>query len=213
MSKIYYIAIEGVIGVGKTSLARLLGEKMNASLLMEQPEENPYLDDFYSNPQRYSFQVQLFFLISRYRQLLHLPQQDLFHPYLIADYMFAKDKIFAYMNLERRDLILYERVVKLLEQELPKPDLVIYLQSSTERLTTNIKKRNRKYERNISTEYIRQLNEAYNQFFFRYDATPLLVINTSEIDFVNNESDLEDLHHQILHPPTGTKYYVPRTLS
>jgi len=207
---LYYIAIEGVIGVGKTSLARLLADKMNANLVMEQPEENPYLNDFYQDPQRYAFQAQLFFLICRYRQLLNLPQRDLFHPYLIADYVFAKDKIFAYMNLERRDLILYERVAKLLEQELPKPDLVIYLQSSTERLVENIKKRDRHYERNISPDYIHQLNEAYNNFFFRYDETPLLVINTSEIDFVHNESDLEDLHQQILNPPGGTQYYVPR---
>ncbi|MBN1779961.1 deoxynucleoside kinase [bacterium] len=211
MNKIYYIAIEGVIGVGKTSLARLLAEKMNANLVMEQPEENPYLTDFYQDPQRYAFQAQLFFLLCRYRQLLHLPQQDLFHPYLIADYVFAKDKIFAFLNLEHRDLILYERVATLLEKELPKPDLVIYLQSSTERLVANIKKRDRKYEREISTEYIRNLNEAYNQYFFRYDETPLLVINTSEIDFVNNEDDLEDLHQQILNPPGGTQYYVPRT--
>jgi deoxyadenosine/deoxycytidine kinase len=211
MSNIYYIAIEGVIGVGKTSLARLLSEKMNANLIMEQPEDNPYLSDFYKDPQRYAFQVQLFFLLCRYRQLINLPQQDLFHSYMIADYLFAKDKIFAFLNLGERDLVLYERVVNLLEKELPKPDLVIYLQSSTERLVENIRSRDRKYERNISTEYIRQLNESYNQFFFRYDDTPLLVINTSEIDFVNNEADLEDLHQQILSPPSGTQYYVPRT--
>jgi deoxyguanosine kinase len=211
MQSLYYIAIEGVIGAGKTSLTKLLAEKMNANLLMEQPEENPYLKDFYEDPKRYAFQVQLFFLLCRYRQLVQLPQQDLFHSYLIADYLFAKDKIFAYLNLEQRDLILYERVVRLLEKELPKPDLVIYLQSSTERLVANIRKRDRKYERNISPDYIRRLNEAYNQFFFRYDETPLLAINTSEIDFVNNEADLEDLLHQILNPPSGTQYYVPRT--
>ena len=210
MKNIYYIAIEGVIGVGKTSLARLLANKMEANLVMEQPEENPYLNDFYRDPQRYAFQAQLFFLLSRYRQLVHLPQQDLFHPYLIADYLFAKDKIFAFLNLERRDLIMYEKVARLLEQEIPKPDLVIYLQTSTERLINNIRRRDRKYERPISAEYIRELNEAYNRFFFRYDETPLLVINTSEIDFVNKESDLDDLHKQILNPPSGTQYYVPR---
>jgi deoxyadenosine/deoxycytidine kinase len=207
---LYYIAIEGVIGVGKTSLAKLLGEKLDGKLILEQTEENPYVADFYQNPVRYSFQVQLFFLLNRYRQLLNLPQRDLFHKYLIADYVFAKDKIFAYLNLERRDLILYERVITLLEKEIPKPDLVIYLQSNTERLVTNIKKRNRKYEKNISPEYIKDLNEAYNSFFFRYTETPLLVINTSEIDFVNNEEDLNDLIHQVLHPPAGMKYYVSR---
>jgi deoxyguanosine kinase len=207
---LYYFAIEGVIGVGKTSLARLLGEKLEAKLILEQSETNPYLEDFYRDPQRYAFQIQLFFLLSRYRQLLNLPQQDLFHKYLIADYIFVKDKIFAYLNLEQRDLVLYERVATLMEQELPKPDLVIYLQASTERLVTNIKRRKKPYEKHMSSEYIKRLNEAYNEFFFRYSETPLLVINASEIDFVHNEEDLNDLLQQILNPPTGMKYYVPR---
>jgi deoxyguanosine kinase len=207
---LYYIAIEGVIGAGKTSLARLVAEKVDGKILLEQSESNPYLEDFYRDPQRYAFQAQLFFLVSRYRQLLHLPQQDLFHSYLIADYIFAKDKIFAFLNLEKRDLVLYERVATLMEKELPKPDLVIYLQSSSERLITNIKKRNKKYEKHMSSDYIKRLNEAYNDFFFRYTDTPLLVINTSEIDFVQNEEDLNDLLQQVLNPPSGMKYYVPR---
>jgi deoxyguanosine kinase len=206
----YYIAIEGVIGAGKTSLARLLAERMNANLVFEASEENPYLEDFYRDPRRFAFQLQLFFLITRYRQLLNIPQRDLFHSHLIADYLFAKDKIFAYLNLERRDLILYEKVATLMEKELPKPDLAIYLQSSTERLIEHIRQRNRKYERNISPDYIRQLNEAYNSYFFHYRETPLLVVNTSEIDFVRNAEDLEDLIRQIENPPVGVKYYVPR---
>jgi deoxyguanosine kinase len=209
MKAAYYIAIEGVIGVGKTSLARFMSERMNAGLILEQSEENPYLEDFYRDPQRFAFQLQLFFLISRYRQLLNIPQQDLFHSHLIADYVFAKDRIFAHLNLERRDLILYDKVATLMERELPKPDLVIYLQSSTERLIEHIRKRNRKIERNISTDYIRQLNEAYNSFFFHYKETPLLVVNTSEIDFVQKEEDLADLIRQIENPPAGVKYYVP----
>jgi deoxyguanosine kinase len=209
MKAAYYIAIEGVIGVGKTSLAKFMAERMNAGLILEQSEENPYLEDFYRDPQRFAFQLQLFFLISRYRQLLNIPQQDLFHNHLITDYIFAKDKIFAHLNLERRDLILYEKVATLMERELPKPDLVIYLQSSTERLIEHIRKRNRKIERNISTDYIRQLNEAYNSFFFHYKETPLLVVNTSEIDFVQKEGDLNDLIRQIENPPAGVKYYVP----
>jgi deoxyguanosine kinase len=206
----YYIAIEGVIGAGKTSLARLLAERMNANLVFEASEENPYLEDFYRDPRRFGFQLQLFFLITRYRQLLNIPQRDLFHSHLIADYLFAKDKIFAYLNLERRDLILYEKVATLMEKELPKPDLAIYLQSSTDRLIEHIRQRNRKYERNISPDYIRQLNEAYNTYFFHYKETPLLVVNTSEIDFVRNAEDLEDLIRQIENPPVGVKYYVPR---
>ena len=210
MKGLYYITIEGVIGSGKTSLARLLAEKLEGKLLLEQPESNPYLADFYRDPQRYAFQVQLFFLLSRYRQLLNLPQRDLFHKYLIADYLFAKDKIFAYLNLERRDLILYERVAHLLEQELPKPDLVICLQSNVDRVLANLRKRKADYEKNISVEYIRKLNEAYNDFFFRYSETPLLIVNTTEIDFVENEEDLDDLVQQVLKPPAGMKYYVPR---
>jgi deoxyadenosine/deoxycytidine kinase len=208
MNAAYYIAIEGVIGVGKTSLAKFVAERMNAGLILEQSEENPYLEDFYRDPQRFAFQLQLFFLISRYRQLLNIPQQDLFHSHLIADYIFAKDKIFAHLNLERRDLILYEKVATLMERELPKPDLVIYLQSSSERLIENIRRRNRKFERNVSSDYIRQLNEAYNSFFFHYKETPLLVVNTSEIDFVHKEEDLNDLIRQIENPPVGVKYYV-----
>jgi len=209
MNAAYYIAIEGVIGVGKTSLAKFVAERMNAGLILEQSEENPYLEDFYRDPQRFAFQLQLFFLISRYRQLLNIPQQDLFHSHLITDYIFAKDKIFAHLNLERRDLILYEKVATLMERELPKPDLVIYLQSSTERLIEHIRGRNRKFERNVSTDYIRQLSEAYNSFFFHYKETPLLVVNTSEIDFVHKEEDLNDLIRQIESPPVGVKYYVP----
>lgn len=210
MKGLYYIAIEGVIGSGKTSLAKLLAEKLEGRLILEQPDENPYLGDFYRDPRRYAFQTQLFFLLSRYRQLLNLPQRDLFHKYLIADYIFVKDKIFAYMNLEQRDLVLYERVVRLMEEELPKPDLVICLQASTERLVSNIKKRKFDYEKHISQDYVKRLNEAYNEFFFRYSDTPLLVINTSEIDFVANEEDLNDLVQQVLNPPVGMKYYVPR---
>lgn len=210
MKGLYYIAIEGVIGAGKTSLARLLANKLDAKLVLEQPEENPYLKDFYRDSRRYSFQVQLFFLLSRYRQLLNLPQRDLFQKYLITDYIFAKDKIFAYLNLEQRDLILYERVSTLMEKELPKPDLVIYLQAKTDKLISNIKKRDREYEKNILPEYIKKLNEAYNSFFFRYTEAPLLCINTSEIDFVHNEQDLDDLIQQILNPPIGMKYYIHR---
>lgn len=207
---LHYIAIEGVIGSGKTSLATLLAEKLDGQLILEKSEENPYLADFYRDPKRFAFQVQLYFLLSRYRQLLHLPQQDLFHKHLIADYIFQKDRIFACLNLEERDLVLYEKVAGYLERDLPKPDLVIYLQNTTENHITNIRKRKRSYEKNISPEYIRNLNEAYKEYFFRYNETPLLVINTSEIDFVHNSDDLGDLIQQILKPPAGVRYYVPR---
>jgi len=205
-----YFAIEGVIGAGKTCLAELLSERLEGDLILENPETNPYLEDFYKNRKRYAFQVQLFFLLSRYRQLVEFQQQDLFRSCIVADYIFQKDKIFAYVNLEDRDYQLYKKIALMLEQELPKPDLVIYLQSSTERLIANIKKRGNRYEKTISKDYIKKLNDAYNEFFFRYTDTSLLVINSSEIDFVENEDDLEDLITQILNPPAGMKYYIPK---
>jgi deoxyadenosine/deoxycytidine kinase len=148
-----YIAIEGVIGVGKTSLATKLGERYNARVVYEKHEENPFLADFYRDPRRYAFQTQMFFLLSRYRQQQEIPQRDLFHEMVIADYLFAKDRIFAHLTLEDRELWLYDHIASLLEQDIPKPDLVIYLQSSLERLMQNIRRRGRTYERNITEDY------------------------------------------------------------
>ncbi len=204
-----YICIEGVIGVGKTSLTRQLGERLDARVVYEKPEENPFLEDFYENPQRYAFQTQLFFLLSRYRQQLESFQPDLFHSVMVSDYLFAKDRIFAHLNLEDRELFLYDRIASLLEQEIPKPDLVVYLQSTPERLMANVKKRGRSYERAISEDYIRSLNEAYNKFFFHYSETPLLVVNSTLIDFVNVKQDFEELVHQIFRPHSGIEYYSP----
>ncbi len=204
-----YICIEGVIGVGKTSLARQLGEHIDARVIYEKPEENPFLQDFYENPQRYAFQTQLFFLLSRYRQQLESFQPDLFHSVMVSDYLFAKDRIFAHLNLEDRELFLYDRIASLLEQDIPKADLVVYLQSTPERLMANIKKRGRSYERAISEDYIRSLNEAYNKFFFHYNDTPLLVVNSTLLDFVNVKHDFEELVHQIFRPHSGIEYYSP----
>jgi len=204
-----YICIEGVIGAGKTSMARLLGEHMDARIIYEKPEENPFLEDFYQDPARYAFQAQLFFLLSRYRQLQESLQPDLFQPATVSDYLFAKDRIFAHLNLEDRELFLYDRVASLLERDILKPDLVVYLQSSVERLMLNIQKRGRTYEKEISEEYIRSLNEAYNRFFFHYTETPLLVVNSTLIDFVNNPAHFEELIHQILRPHSGIEYYSP----
>jgi deoxyguanosine kinase len=204
-----YICIEGVIGVGKTSLTRMLGERLDARVIYEKPEENPFLEDFYDNPQRYAFQTQLFFLLSRYRQQMESFQPDLFHSIMVSDYLFAKDRIFAHLNLEDRELFLYDRIATLLEHDIPKADLVVYLQSTPERLMANIKKRGRTYERNVSEEYIRSLNEAYNKFFFHYSETPLLVVNSTLIDFVNIKQEFEELVHQIVRPHSGIEYYSP----
>jgi deoxyadenosine/deoxycytidine kinase len=207
------IAIEGVIGAGKTSLATLLAERLSARLILEKFEENPFLPKFYEAQERYAFQTQLFFLLSRYKQQQELHQADLFHKFLITDYIFEKDKIFAYLNLEDDELRLYETVLGSIERNVPVPDLVVYVQCSVERLMANIRARGRPYERNMSEQYIRELNEAYNYFFFRYKAAPLLIINASQIDFVRNDHELEDLMHEIFRPDKApVEYYNPVVL-
>ncbi len=213
-SEVRYIAIEGVIGAGKTSLANLLGEQLGARVVLERFDENPFLEKFYQDPERYAFQTQIFFLLSRYKQQQELFQADLFHQYLVVDYIFEKDKIFAYLNLADDELKLYETLVASIEHNIPTPDLVVYLQSSVERLLSNIRNRKRKIEENLSEEYIRDLNEAYNYFFFRFKSAPLLIVNTTEIDFVNNEDDFEDLVNEILKPGRApVEYYNPLSKS
>ncbi|MFH1213291.1 MAG: deoxynucleoside kinase [Candidatus Neomarinimicrobiota bacterium] len=209
MKNLYFLVIEGVIGAGKTSLARIMTEKLSARLVLEKFEENPFLEDFYRDPERYAFQTQLYFLLSRYRQQMELKQIDLFTNLLISDYMFAKDKLFATLNLDEKEMSLYTLIAQQLEKELPKPDLVVYLQASTDHLMSNIKKRGRTYEKTITRDYIDSLNQIYNEYFFRYKDSPLIIINTNEIDFVNNESDLNELIQVIRQPITGTVYYNP----
>ncbi|RCK76482.1 MAG: Deoxyadenosine kinase [Ignavibacteriae bacterium] len=209
-TNIRYIAIEGVIGAGKTSLAQKLGGVLDAKVVLERFEENPFLQKFYEDPIHYAFQTQIFFLLSRFKQQQELMQADLFHRFLITDYIFEKDKIFAYLNLADDELKLYEMLIGNMEHKIPSPDLVVYLQSSVERLMANIKKRNRPIEKNISEEYIRDLNEAYNYFFFRYKDAPLLIVNATKIDFVNKEKDFEDLLIEILRPDKPpVEYYNP----
>ncbi len=210
--KIQYIAIEGVIGAGKTSLAKSLAERLNAKLILEDFEDNPFLERFYENPARYAFHTQIFFLLSRYKQLVELSQEDLFHNYIIADYIFEKDKIFAYLNLQDDELKLYETIVQSIERKIRVPDLVIYLQSTVERLMGNIKHRDRDAEKNIAEDYIRDLNEGYNYFFFRFKATKVMIVNVSDIDFVNNEQDFENLIAEILKAEhSAIEYFNPAT--
>ena len=199
-----YIAIDGVIGVGKTTLVNMLSQRFSGKAVYEIVEENPFLADFYQDPKRYAFQTQMFFLLSRYRQQQELPQRELFHQLLVSDYIFAKDKIFAYLNLEDSELFLYEKIVKMMERDIPKPDLVIYLKSSPDRLMKNIKKRDRPFERKMKFEYIDSLNKAYNNFFNLYDATPLLIINATSMDFVDNNNDFEKIVALILSDIKGT---------
>jgi deoxyadenosine/deoxycytidine kinase len=209
-SEIHYIAIEGVIGAGKTTLARMLSERLFARLVLENFEENPFLPKFYEDPERFAFQTQIYFLLSRYRQQQELFQTDLFHSHIISDYIFEKDKIFAYLTLRDDELKLYENLLNAIEKTIPQPDLVIYLQSSVGRLMENIRKRGRQMEKNMSDEYIKELNEAYNYFFFRYKSSPLLIVKSTDIDFVNNEEHFEDLLTQILRPNKApVEYYNP----
>lgn len=209
MREIRFLAIEGVIGVGKTSLARQLARLTDTRLILERHDENPFLGDFYRDPARYAFQTQLFFLLSRFQQQQELRQQDVFHPNTISDYIFAKDKIFAYLNLEERELQLYERVYSTVEKDIPKPDLVIYLQSSVERLMQNIRRRARSYEKHITEDYIQALNEAYNHFFFHFHDCSLLVVNAMKLDFVHREEDLHTLKEQIDRHPGGVVFFNP----
>jgi len=204
-----YIAIEGPIGVGKTSLAELIGIALNGEVICEHVDENPFLKDFYSDRQKYSFQTQLYFLLSRYRQQQQLSQCDLFAQTIISDYIFAKDRIFAYINLDKNEIDLYEQIYQLLDARLPKPDLVIFLQATAEVLQERVGIRNRDYEKDIDFEYLEALRQAYNEFFFHYDETPLLVINSSEIDFVNNEADFDLLLKEIKEMKGGIKHFVP----
>jgi deoxyadenosine/deoxycytidine kinase len=205
-----HIAIEGVIGAGKTSLATKLSERLTANLVLEKFEENPFLAKFYDDPDHYAFQTQIFFLLSRYRQQRDLFQEDLFHRFLITDYIFEKDKIFAYLNLADDELRLYESLVEKIEKNIPTPDLVVYIQCSVDRLMANIRKRGRTMERNMSDQYIRDLNEAYNYFFFRYKSAPLLIVNANHIDFVNNQEDFDDLVREIFRPGKApVEYYNP----
>ncbi|MBI2428970.1 MAG: deoxynucleoside kinase [Ignavibacteriales bacterium] len=211
-SDIRYVAIEGVIGAGKTTLAKMITERLNAKLVLEKFEENPFLPKFYEDPDHYAFQTQIFFLLSRYKQQQELFQGDLFHNVLVSDYIFDKDKIFAYLTLQDDELKLYETLIGTIEKNIPTPDLVVYLQSSVERLMSNIKRRGRSYEENMSDEYIKDLNEAYNYFFFRYKSAPLLIINSTEIDFVNDPEDFEDLLKQILRTDKApVEYYNPKS--
>jgi deoxyadenosine/deoxycytidine kinase len=209
MVKARYIALEGPIGVGKTTLAEFLANEFKGQTLLEEVNDNPFLDNFYKDRKKYAFQTQLFFLLSRYKQQKDLGQQELFNSTVVSDYLFAKDKIFAYLNLDENELALYEQIYRLLDARIPKPDLVIYLQARTEVLIERIRKRNKDYEKDIEEEYIESLVEAYNRYFFYYTDSPLLVVNTSDIDFVKFPDDLSNMVNEIKSIKGGVQHYVP----
>jgi deoxyadenosine/deoxycytidine kinase len=201
MNTFDYIAIEGVIGAGKTSLANLLSERYNAKLALEEFEENPFLPKFYADRDRFAFQTQLSFLASRFHQQQRIFNKDLFHDFIISDYLFDKDRIFAQVNLSGDEMALYDRVFNIMNLKTPKPDLVVFIQCTVDRLMHNIQLRNRDYEQNIDPDYLEELNDAYNNFFYHYDRSPLIVINASEIDFVNNDEHLLYIEKQIFQEP------------
>ncbi len=209
-----YIVIEGVIGAGKTTLARLMAQHFDAKVVLEKFEDNPFLERFYENRARWAFPTQLAFLASRFRQQKELGARDLFHRAVISDYAFDKDRIFAHHNLEGDELQLYETLFGLMEPNTPTPDLIVYLQSTPERLMQNIAQRGRSYEEDMDPAYIEALHEAYNYYFFRYTKSPLLIVNAAEIDFVENADERDELirylaqmeHH-------GTTYVNPLTIS
>ena len=205
----YHICIEGTIGVGKTSLVNLLSKEMDAKTVLEKFEDNPFLKNFYSDRTRYAMQTQLFFLLSRYKQQQELQQMDMFTKSIISDYMFDKDRLFAALNLDDMELDLYNRIANELQKNIVYPDLTIFLQSETDRLMYNIKIRGREFEKNMDYSYIDNLNQIYNEYFFRYDKGPLIIINTNDIDFVNNPNDLAEIIDFIKQPSEGTRYFNP----
>jgi deoxyguanosine kinase len=209
MADNFYIAVEGVIGVGKTTLTQALAAATGARHVLEQVEENPFLESFYKDRRRFAFQTQLFFLLSRYRQMMALRQRDLFQSAVVCDYLFQKDRIFASINLSDDEMILYDQILPLLERDLPRPDKVVYLRADLPVILKRIEKRGRPFERGIDPDYLRLLDEAYMQYFFHYRFTPLLVVNTNVIDLVDRQADRDDLIRRILAHEKGTAYYNP----
>ena len=207
-----YIAVEGPIGAGKTSLAQRLSARLDATAVLEETE-NPFLADFYAGRAGAALQTQFFYLLSRHRQQTALRQGDLFSQAMVCDYLFDKDKIFAYLNLDDNELFIYQRLYELLARDVVTPDLVVYLQAPTEVLLRRVRERAKKEEHEVPDPdpgYLRELNEAYQHFFFHYGATPLLVVETSEVEFQTSDDALDDLVRQIRGMGRGTQYYVPR---
>ncbi len=206
-----YIAIEGPLGLGKSVVADRLGARLDATVVLDETE-NPFLADFYAGRSGAGFQAQLFYTLSRHRQQTQLRQSDLFSQLTVCDYLFERDKIYAYLNLDDNELFIYQRLYELLAQDVPVPDLVIYLQTPTDVLRKHLREREKSDSElpHIDDEYVRELNEAYNHFFFHYNATPLLVVETSQIDLAWADDAVADLERQVRSMGKGTRYYVPR---
>ncbi len=206
-----HIAVEGGIGVGKTTLAKGLAEKLGANLLLEEIDDNPFLELFYQDPERHGLSVQLSFLFSRLKQWQSMIQQDLFHSMIVSDYLFAKDRLFAMTNLSDEEFALYNQVAQVVAMDLPKPDLVIYLQSSPEVALKRVEKRNRSMEHGINLDYLKQIIETFDKFFFHYQETPLLVVQTDRINFAERPEALDMLIERIKHMGRGTEFWADYT--
>lgn len=210
MNRLKYIVVEGPIGVGKSSLTRILAEDFGARALLDEPDANPFLPAFYENPEQFAFQTQLYFLLSRYQQQKKLQQQDLFDQKVVCDYLFAKDLLFAQLNLTEEEYQLYLQIYRLLDQKMPKPDAVIFLQANTDVLLKRIKKRDKDYESGIDADYVERVSQLYSQFFFQYNDCPLLVVNVSDSDFIKEKRDYDMLKDELLHLVQSgkSKHYV-----
>ncbi|HEX9185714.1 MAG TPA: deoxynucleoside kinase [Vicinamibacteria bacterium] len=210
---LHYIAVEGPIGVDKTMIVERLAARLDANKVLEDWATNPFLRPFYDGKPGAAFQTELFFLLSRYRQQQELQQRQLFAQATLSDYVFEKSRLFAYLNLDDSELLIFDKLFSLLAEGMPKPDLVVYLQAPTDVLLRRVRTRGRPEEAGFSEEYMAEVNRAYNHYFFHYSATPLLVVNTADVDFVKNPDDLDDLLKQIRGMGKGTQYYVPRSHS
>ncbi len=207
--RLAYVAVEGVIGAGKSTLARMLAERAGGRLVLEEFEDNPFLGTFYQDRERWAFQTQLAFLASRFKQQKALGARDLFHHHLVADYTFDKDRIFAHVTLSGDELRLYETLYGIMEPGAPVPDLVVYLRSSVDRLLHNIALRGRSYEANMDPTYLTELSAAYDRYFFHYQKSPLLIVDASRIDFVGEPATFDELVRQIGSATAGTAYFNP----
>ena len=203
-----YITVDGPIGAGKTTLVERLSERFEGVKVLEDIE-SPFLEDFYRDTPGASFQTELYFLLSRFKQQQDLVQPELFQRLVVADYAFQKSRIFAYINLSDDELMLFEKLFLLLEPQVPKPDLVLFLTADVKTCMERIRMRSMKAERQISHEYVGELIDAYNHYYYHYDASPLLVVDTRHVDFAHKKGDLDGLVNQLQRPIRGTQYYVP----
>ena len=213
MSVLHQLAVEGAIGVGKTTVVDRLASLLEAKKVIEDWSSNPFLRPFYDSRPGAAFQAELFFLLSRYRQQQELVQRQLFTQATLVDYVFERSRLFAYLNLDDSELLIFDKLYSLLCESVPRPDLIVYLQAPTEVLMRRVKARGRPEESQLSEEYLAEVNRAYNHYFFHYTATPLLVVNTEDVDFARSQDDVSDLLKQIRAMGKGTQYYVPRAHS